>query len=73
MVQQKFNFAVVVAQKIANPIEVTTEEMVNTIHDMVLDDHRVKVCETNNSTFNITYELSDIKKLSEQGIKSGIA
>lgn len=53
------------------PNEVTTKEMANKIHDIILDDNRMKICEiativniSNERVFNILREYLGMKKVS---------
>lgn len=63
------------AERPGRPIEVTTEEMVTKIHDIVLEDRRVKVREiakkvsiSNERVFNILHEHLGMKKLSARWV-----
>ena len=63
------------AERPGRPIEVTTEEMVTKIHDIVLEDRREKVREiakkvsiSNECVFNILHEHLGMKKLSARWV-----
>ena len=52
------------------PVEVTTPEMIDKIHDMVLSDRRIKVCEKVEATgisqgtvFSTLHEKLGVKKI----------
>ena len=57
------------------PVEVTTPEMINKIHDMVLSDRRIKVREiveatgiSQDTVFSILHEKLSVKKISARWV-----
>lgn len=63
------------AERSGRPAEITTEEMINKIHDIVLEDRRVKISEiakkvniSNERVFNILHEHLGMKKLSARWV-----
>jgi len=63
------------AERSGRPVEVTTQEIIDKIHDMVMDDRRVKVREiasavgiSNERVHNILHKHLDMKKLSARWV-----
>lgn len=63
------------AERSGRPVEVTASEIIDKIHDMVMDDRRVKVREiasavgiSNERVHNILHQHLDMKKLSARWV-----
>ena len=64
------------AERPGRPKEVTSEEMIDKIHDIVLNDHRLKVCEISETVnisvgrvWHILHECLGMRKLSARWVR----